>query len=73
MSLGGSRDVYHRTAEAAHEIGCEETVARYDAGVEITNRDQFERKKMHGKVLTTRQGSSARISGNEVKLSSDRP
>ena len=35
--------------------------------------DQFERKKVAGKVLITRKGSNARISGNEVKLSSDLP
>ena len=71
MYLGGSRDFYHRTAEAAHEMGCQEAVARYDAGVKITNLDQFERKKVDGKVLITRQGSNERISGTLVKLSTD--
>ena len=73
MMLGGSRDFYHRTAEAAHEMGCQEAVARFDAGVKITNLDQFERKKVDGKVLITRQGSNERISGMLVKLSSDLP
>ena len=71
MCLGGSRDFYHRTAEAAHEMGCQEAVVRYDAGVKITNLDQFERKKVDGKTLITRKGSNERISGMEVKLSTD--
>ena len=71
MYLGGSRDFYHRTAEVAHEMGCLEAVARFDAGVKITNLDQFERKKADGKVLITRKGSNERISGTLVKLSSD--
>jgi len=71
MLLGGSRDFYHRTAEAAHEMGCQEAVARYDAGVKVTNLDQFERKKVDGKTLITRKGSKERISGNEIKLNSD--
>jgi hypothetical protein len=71
MLLGGSRDFYHRTAEAAHEMGCQEAVARYDAGVKVTNLDQFERKKVDGKALITRKGSNERISGNEIKLNSD--
>lgn len=71
MLLGGSRDFYHRTAEAAHEMGCQEAVARYDAGVKVTNLDQLERKKVDGKVLITRKGSNERISGNEIKLNSD--
>ena len=71
MMLGGSRDFYHRTAEAAHEMGCQEAVARFDAGVKVTNLDQFERKKVDGKVLITRKGSDERISGTLVKLSTD--
>jgi len=71
MCLGGSRDFYHRTAEAAHEMGCQEAVARYDAGVKITNLDQFERKKVDGKVVITRKGSNERISGMLAKLSTD--
>ena len=73
MMLGGSRDFYYRTAEAAHEMGCREAVARYDGGVRITNLDQFERKNVGGKVLVTRKGSDQRISGSEVKLSTDLP
>ena len=71
MLLGGSRDFYHRTAEAAHEMGCQEAVARYDAGVKVTNLDQFERKQVDGKTLITRKGSNERISGNEIKLNID--
>lgn len=71
MYLGGSRDFYHRTAEAAHEMGCQEAVARYDARVKIANLDRFERKKVDGKVLVTRKGSNERISGMLVKLSTD--
>ena len=37
--LGGSREFYHRVAESAHEMGCQEAVARFDAGVTITNLD----------------------------------
>jgi hypothetical protein len=69
--LGGSRDFYHRVAESAHEMGCQEAVARYDAGVKITNLQQFERKQVDGKTLITRAGSNERISGSEVKLSTD--
>ena len=71
MMLGGSRDFYHRTAESAHEMGCHEAVARFDAGVKVINLDQFERKKVDGKVLITRKGSDERISGMLVKLSTD--
>jgi hypothetical protein len=73
MFLGGSRDFYHRAAEAAHEMGCQEAVARFDAGVKITNIDQFERKQVDGKTLITRKKSDERIGGTEVKLSSDLP
>lgn len=71
MMLGGSRDFYHRTAESVHEMGCQEAVARFDHGVRITNLDQFERKTVEGKIVITRKGSNRRISGREVKLSSD--
>lgn len=71
MALGGSRDFYHRTAEAAHETGCQEAVARHDAGVKILNLEAFERKTVEGKVLITRKGSNERISGTLVKLSTD--
>jgi hypothetical protein len=71
MSLGGSRDFYHRVSEEAHEMGCLEAVVRLDAGVKVTNLDLFERKKVDGKTLITRKGSNERINGNEVKLSTD--
>ena len=71
MKLGGSRAFYHRAAEEAHELGCLEAVARFDSGVSITNLDAFERKKVEGKTLITRKGSNERISGSEVKLSTD--
>lgn len=71
MALGGSRDFYWRTAEIAHEMGCLEAVLRHDAGVKVVNLDQFERKKVDGKVLITRKGSNERISGMLVKLSTD--
>jgi hypothetical protein len=71
MMLGGSRDFYHRTAEAAHEMGCQEAVARFDAGVKVINLAQFERKKVDGKVLITRKGSNKRISGMLARLSTD--
>lgn len=71
MHLGGSRDFYHRVAESAHEMGCQEAVARYDAGIQILNLDQFERKQVAGKTLITRKGSDERICGMQVKLSTD--
>ena len=71
MALGGSRDFYWRTAEIAHEMGCLEAVLRHDAGMKVTNLDQFERKKVDGKVLITHKGSNERISGMLVKLSTD--
>ena len=46
-------------------------IINLDAGVKITNLDQFERKKVDGKTLITLKGSSARISGTLVKLSTD--
>ena len=69
--LGGSRDFYHRVAESAHEMGCREAVARFDAGVTVTNLDQLERKTVAAKVFITRKGSDQRISGRDVKLSTD--
>jgi hypothetical protein len=71
MHLGGSREFYHRTAEIAHEMGCQEAVARFDAGVKITNLGEFERKAVDGKVLVTRKGTNERISGWFVRLSTD--
>ena len=69
--LGGSREFYYRVAESAHEMGCQEAVARFDAGVRITNLEQLERKQVEGKTLITRKGSNERINGLEVKLSTD--
>jgi hypothetical protein len=71
MFLGGSRDFYHRVAESAHEMGCQEAVLRFDAGVKIANLDQLERKQVNGQTLITRKGSNDRISGLEVRLSTD--
>ena len=71
ICLGGSREFYVSAAESAHELGCQEAVARYDAGFKITNLDEFERKKVDGKTLITRKGSTQRISGSELKLSTD--
>jgi hypothetical protein len=71
MLLGGSREFYVRAAESAHEMGCQEAVARFDAGVRIANLEQFERKRVDGKMLITRKGSNERISGMELKLSTD--
>ena len=71
MSLGGSREFYFRTAEQAHEMGCQEAVIRLDGGVTVTNLDQFERKQVSGKTLITRKGGEQRISGQDVKLSTD--
>ena len=73
VALGGSLEFYRRVAEEAHEMGCLEAVRRMDEGYTITNLDQFERKKVDGKVLVTRKGSNERISGSLVKLSTDLP
>jgi hypothetical protein len=69
--LGGSREFYQQVAESAHEMGCQEAVARYDAGVTILNLEQFERRQIDGKILIARKGGRERISGSEVKLSTD--
>lgn len=73
IALGGSIEFYRKAAEAAHEMGCLEAVRRTEEGYRITNLDQFERKQVDGKTLITRKGVNARISGNEVTLSSDLP
>lgn len=73
IALGGSIEFYRKAAEADHEMGCLEAVRRTEAGYRITNLDQFERKKVDGKVLITRKGSNERISGLQVKLSSELP
>ncbi|MFO0896633.1 MAG: hypothetical protein U0836_04300 [Pirellulales bacterium] len=71
MHLGGSRAFYERVAEAAHEMGCAEAVARYDAGVQITNLDRFERLNLEGKVVIVYRGGTERIRGSDVTLSTD--
>lgn len=71
IALGGSLEFYRAAAERDHEMGCLEAVRRTEDGYRITNLDQFERKKVNGQTLITRQGSDARISGMDVKLSSD--
>lgn len=71
IALGGSIEFYRASAERNHEMGCLEAVRRTEEGYRITNLDQFERKKVDGKVLITRKGSNERISGMLVKLSTD--
>ena len=71
ISLGGSIEFYRRVAEEAHEMGCLEAVSRWDNGIRVTNLEQFDRKRLNGKVVITRRDSEARISGMEVTLSSD--
>ena len=71
IALGGSIEFYRAAAERDHEPGCLEAVRRTEEGFKITNLSQFERKKVNGKTLLTRQGSNDRISGMEVQLSSD--
>lgn len=73
IALGGSIKFYRAAAERDHEMGCLEAVRRTEEGYRITNLDQFERKKVDGKVLITRKGSNERISGLQVKLSSELP
>ena len=72
VALGGSLEFYRRIAHSDHEMGCLEAVDRIEQGYTITNLDQFERKRVDGKVVVTRKGSDERISGSVVKLSSDR-
>ena len=71
MALGGSIEFYRLSAEQAHEMGCLEAVRRTEAGYKVTNLDQFERKKVDGQTLIVRKGGDQRISGMEIKLSSD--
>ncbi len=71
VGLGGSLEFYRKVAEDAHEMGCLEAVRRLEQGYTVTNLDEFERKRIDGKVLITRKGSDDRISGTAVKLSSD--
>jgi hypothetical protein len=71
VTLGGSIEFYRRAAEAAHEMSCLEAVRRLEEGYTVTNLDRFERKVVGGKVTITRKGSDERISGLDVRLSSD--
>jgi hypothetical protein len=71
IALGGSIEFYRTAAERDHEMGCREAVRRTEEGYRITNLGQFERKQVNGRTLITRRGSDARISGMDVKLSSD--
>jgi hypothetical protein len=71
MLVGGSRGFYHKAAESAHEMGCQEAVARFDAGVRITNLDQLERKQVGSSTLIARKGSDERISRLEIRLGTD--
>jgi hypothetical protein len=71
IALGGSIEFYRAAAERDHEMGCLEAVRRTEEGYQITNLDQFERKRVNGQMLITRKGSDARISGMAVKLSTD--
>ena len=71
MYLGGSRNFYLGAAESAHEMACKEAVERYDSGVKVVNLDDFERKQVDGQTLITRKADNQRISGTEVRLSTD--
>lgn len=71
IALGGSIEFYRAAADRDHEMGCLEAVRRIEEGFTITNLDQFERKRVNGQVLITRQGSHQRIRGMDVKLSTD--
>ncbi|MBL9139454.1 MAG: hypothetical protein JNK85_26530 [Verrucomicrobiales bacterium] len=71
IALGGSIEFDRAAAERDHEMGCLEAVRRTEEGFKVLNLDQFERQRVDGKTLITRKGSSRRISGMEVQLSSD--
>jgi hypothetical protein len=73
IALGGSLEFYRAAAERDHELGCREAVRRTEEGYRITNLAEFERQRVDGRVLITRQGSDVRISGLQVRLSSDLP
>jgi hypothetical protein len=71
IALGGSLEFYRGAAQAAHEISCLEAVHRTEDGYRIINLEDFERKKVAGQTLIVRKGGKQRISGMEVRLSSD--
>jgi hypothetical protein len=71
IALGGSIEFYRTAAERDHEMGCQEAVRRTEEGFTITNLAELERKRVEGKIMITRKGSNTRISGMEVRLSSD--
>ena len=73
IALGGSIEFYRAAAERDHEMGCLEAVRRTEEGYQITNLDQLERKRVDGRMLITRKGSNERISGKDVRLSTDQP
>jgi TolB protein len=72
MQLGGSPDFYRHVLDTSHDPISAEALARFDSGYQITNLDQFERKKVAGKTLITYKGTDQRIDGKSVTLSSDR-
>jgi hypothetical protein len=71
VALGGSLEFYRRIAHSDHEMSCLEAVNRIEQGYTITNLDEFERKRVDGKIVITHKGSDERIRGSEVKLRSD--
>ena len=69
MSLGGDVAMYRTYAK--EDPDSREAIRLWDAGVRVVNLDEFERKKANGATRITRKGNNQRISGSEVKLSTD--
>ena len=71
MTLGGTTKLYRDYATAERDPDSREAIRLWDAGARVVNTNEFERRKVDGKVLITRKGSNEPISGMLVKLSTD--
>ena len=71
MTLGGNTKLYRDDATTERDPDSREAIRPWDAGARVVNTNEFERRKVDGKVLITRKGSNERISGMLVKLSTD--
>lgn len=72
MTLNGGRtDLYRKYAKEERDPDSIEAVRRTEEGYRITNVGEFERRKVARRTLIARKASDERISGMEVKLSSD--
>ena len=71
MTLSGNTKLYRDYATTERDPDSREAIRPWDAGVRVVNTNEFERKKVDGKVLIARKGGNERISGMLVKLSTD--